>query len=214
MRSPLALIALIALCVSVGARADTDEPFNGAVHSDPGVDTAVDDGMTEEAHAVAWIDVEMNGDIFVTRKSWQPPQYHLEDDTYVRMRGWVSTIRAAAAGEAVFRLPEDARPGRAEPWKVSMKGTDREILLGKFILIIVTRTGNLTDVTCVLCTGEDGVARLLTDIPADNWIPLAGFAFNSWRAAGGEAAGGGAPKAELGTGSTTLEEVELPKDEL
>ena len=34
MRS-LALIALIALCVSVGARADTDEPFNGAVHSDP-----------------------------------------------------------------------------------------------------------------------------------------------------------------------------------
>ena len=46
MRSPLALIALIALCVSVGARADTDEPFNGAVHSDPGVDTAVDDGMT------------------------------------------------------------------------------------------------------------------------------------------------------------------------
>ena len=134
MRS-LALIALIALCVSVGARADTDEPFNGAVHSDPGTDTAVDDGMTEEAHAVAWIDVEMNGDIFVTRKSWQPPQYHLEDDTYVRMRGWVSTIRAAAAGEAVFRLPEDARPGRAEPWKVSMKGTDREILLGKFILI-------------------------------------------------------------------------------
>jgi len=91
--------------------------------------------MTEEAHAVAWIDVEMNGDIFVTRKSWQPPQYHLEDDTYVRMRGWVSTIRAAAAGEAVFRLPEDARPGRAEPWKVSMKGTDREILLGKLILI-------------------------------------------------------------------------------
>jgi hypothetical protein len=135
MRSPLALIALIALCVSVGARADTDEPFNGAVHSDPGTDTAVDDGMTEEAHAVAWIDVEMNGDIFVTRKSWQPPQYHLEDDTYVRMRGWVSTIRAAAAGEAVFRLPEDARPGRAEPWKVSMKGTDREILLGKLILI-------------------------------------------------------------------------------
>ena len=134
MRS-LALIALIALCVSVGARADTDEPFNGAVHSDPGTDTAVDDGMTEEAHAVAWIDVEMNGDIFVTRKSWQPPQYHLEDDTYVRMRGWLSTIRAAAAGEAVFRLPEDARPGRAEPWKVSMKGTDREILLGKFILI-------------------------------------------------------------------------------
>jgi len=141
MRS-LALIALIALCVSVGARADTDEPFNGAVHSDPGTDTAVDDGMTEEAHAVAWIDVEMNGDIFVTRKSWQPPQYHLEDDTYVRMRGWLSTIRAAAAGEAVFRLPEDARPGRAEPWKVSMKGTDREILLGKFILILVTRTGN------------------------------------------------------------------------
>ena len=135
MRSPLALIALIALCVSVGARADTDEPFNGAVHSDPGVDAVPDDGMTEEAHAVAWIDVEMNGDIFVTRKSWQPPQYHLEDDTYVRMRGWVSTIRAAAAGEAVFRLPEDARPGRAEPWKVSMKGTDREILLGKFILI-------------------------------------------------------------------------------
>ena len=213
MRS-LALIALIALCVSVGARADTDEPFNGAVHSDPGVDTAVDDGMTEEAHAVAWIDVEMNGDIFVTRKSWQPPQYHLEDDTYVRMRGWVSTIRAAAAGEAVFRLPEDARPGRAEPWKVSMKGTDREILLGKFILILVTRTGNLIDVTCVLfITGEDGVARLLTDIPADNWIPLAGFAFNSWRAAGGEAAAG-APKAELGTGSTTFEAVELPKDEL
>ena len=135
MRSSLALIALIALCVSVGARADTDEPFNGAVHSDPGVDAVPDDGMTEEAHAVAWIDVEMNGDIFVTRKSWQPPQYHLEDDTYVRMRGWVSTIRAAAAGEAVFRLPEDARPGRAEPWKVSMKGTDREILLGKFILI-------------------------------------------------------------------------------
>jgi hypothetical protein len=213
MRSPLALIALIALCVSVGARADTDEPFNGAVHSDPGVDAVPDDGMTEEAHAVQWIDVEMNGDIFVTRKSWQPPQYHLEDDTYVRMRGWVSTIRAAAAGEAVFRLPEDARPGRAEPWKVSMKGTDREILLGKFILIIVTRTGNLTDVTCVLCTGEDGVARLLTDIPADNWIPLAGFAFNSWRAAGGDAAGG-APKAELSTGSTTFEEVELPKDEL
>ena len=28
-------------------------------------------------------------------------------------------------------------------------------------------------------TGEDGVARLLTDIPADNWIPLAGFAFNN-----------------------------------
>ena len=137
MRSSLALIALIALCVSVGARADTDEPFNGAVHSDPGVDAVPDDGMTEEAHAVQWIDVEMNGDIFVTRKSWQPPQYHLEDDTYVRMRGWVSTIRAAAAGEAVFRLPEDARPGRAEPWKVSMKGTDREILLGKFILIIV-----------------------------------------------------------------------------
>tara|TARA_B100000767_G_scaffold74719_1_gene71282 strand:- start:288 stop:491 length:204 start_codon:yes stop_codon:yes gene_type:complete len=64
-------------------------------------------------------------------------------------------------------------------------------------------------------TGEDGVARLLTDIPADNWIPLAGFAFNSWRAAGGDAAGGvGALKAELGTGSTTFEEVELPKDEL
>ena len=58
------------------------------------------------------------------------------------------------------------------------------------------------------------MARLLTDIPADNWIPLAGFTFNSWRAAGGDAAGAGAPKAELGTGSTTFEEVELPKDEL
>jgi len=135
------------------------------------------------------MDVEVNADAFVTRKSWQPPQYHLEDGTHVRMRGWVSTIRAAGAGEAVFRLPEEARPGRGEPWRVTMKGTDRENLLG-----------------------EDGVARLLRDIPADNWLPLAGFSFNSWRAGGDDAA----PKAEIGTGSVTYEDVEVrpPKDEL
>ena len=187
----LALVACLAL-VRVGVSADGErmaaEPFNGAVHSDPGADV-IDDGMTEPSHAVRWMDVEVNAEAFVTRKSWQPPQYHLEDGTHVRMRGWVSTIRAAATGEAVFRLPEEARPGRVEPWRVTMKGTDREILLG-----------------------EDGVARLLRDIPADNWLPLAGFAFNSWRAGGADAA----PTAELGTGSVTYEEVEVqpPKDEL
>ena len=128
----LALVACLALA-RVGVSADGErmaaEPFNGAVHSDPGADV-VDDGMTEPSHAVRWMDVEVNADAFVTRKSWQPPQYHLEDGTHVRMRGWVSTIRAAATGEAVFRLPEEARPGRVEPWRVTMKGTDREILLG------------------------------------------------------------------------------------
>ena len=107
----LALVACLAL-VRVGVSADGErmaaEPFNGAVHSDPGADV-VDDGMTEPSHAVRWMDVEVNADVFVTRKSWQPPQYHLEDGTHVRMRGWVSTIRAAATGEADHSLKKVKR---------------------------------------------------------------------------------------------------------
>ena len=45
---------------------------------------------------------------------------------------------------------------RRETWKVTMKGTDR-----------------------LLAVGVDGVAKLAEDMPAENWMPLAGFAYNS-----------------------------------
>lgn len=48
----------------------TREPFNGAVHTDPGHDAA-DDGMTEVPFSDAdWKDLGLSAK-FVTRKSWQ-----------------------------------------------------------------------------------------------------------------------------------------------
>ena len=94
----------------------------------------------------------------------------------MRLRGWLSTIAQATAGQVVFRLPEAAWPMRPETWKVTMKGTDR-----------------------VMTLDMDGVAKLSVDMKADNWMPLAGFAFNA-RSAGNmsgvrlgyDAGGGGA----------------------
>ena len=137
------------------------EPFNGAVHSDSGVAVAEDDGMTE-THGRGegfgdsdWVDIALNADKFAARKSWQSPQYHI-DGTYVRLRGWFASTQRVAAGAVVFRLPEEATPMRRETWKVTMKGTDR-----------------------LLAVGADGVAKLAEDMPAENWMPLAGFAYNS-----------------------------------
>lgn len=158
-RSAWALI-LAACFLSVAAGADR-EPFNGAVHSDSGVAVAEDDGMTE-THGRGegfgdsdWVDIALNADKFAARKSWQSPQYHV-DGTYVRLRGWFASTQRVAAGAVVFRLPEEATPMRRETWKVTMKGTDR-----------------------LLAVGADGVAKLAEDMPAENWMPLAGFAYNS-----------------------------------
>ena len=50
---------------------------------------------------------------------------------------------------------------RPETWKVTMKGTHR-----------------------VLTVGMDGVAKLADDMRAENWMPLAGFAYNALSAGG------------------------------
>lgn len=50
---------------------------------------------------------------------------------------------------------------RSEMWKVTLKGTDR-----------------------VLTVGLDGLAKLSEDMKAENWMPLAGFAFNARSAVG------------------------------
>ena len=128
------------------------------MHSD--FDAVPDDDMTEthvpgDAFARAeWRDIALTKS-FSTRKSWQKPQFLIEG-TYVRLRGWLAADAHVPAGEVVFRLPPDAAPGRRETWRVEMKGTERR-----------------------LAVGTDGVAKLTDDMKAENWITLAGFAFNS-----------------------------------
>ena len=157
-RRPALVSAFAFLALSALASA-AREPFDGAVHSHPGVD-AEDDGMTETHGAfdgfadADWRDLPL-GAKFSTRPSWQVPQYHV-DGTYVRLRGWLVTNARAPAGTPVFRLPDEAVPGRRETWRVTMKGTDRGVAIG-----------------------ADGVGKLTEDLSADNWIPLGGFAFNS-----------------------------------
>ena len=149
--------ALLSLSV-VSVAAAPREAFNGAVHSD--FDAVPDDDMTEthvpgDAFARAeWRDIALTRS-FSTRMSWQKPQFLIEG-TYVRLRGWLAADAHVPSGEVVFRLPPDAAPGRRESWRVEMKGTERR-----------------------LAVGTDGVAKLTDDMKAENWITLAGFAFNS-----------------------------------
>ena len=161
--------ALLSFSV-VSVAAAPREAFNGAVHSD----FDADDDMTEthvpgDAFARAeWRDIALTRS-FSTRKSWQKPQFLIEG-TYVRLRGWLAADAHVPSGEVVFRLPPDAAPGRRESWRVEMKGTERR-----------------------LAVGTDGVAKLTDDMKAENWITLAGFAFNSRFAGDG---GGVGPRRE------------------
>ena len=93
----LLLLALAACLLCAAPAAAEKEAFNGAVHSDNGRDA--DDGMTEVPFANAdWKDLALSPR-FVTRKSWQVPQYYAAGD-YVRLRGWLIASAAVAAGEA------------------------------------------------------------------------------------------------------------------
>ena len=122
-RRPALVSAFAFLALSALASA-AREPFDGAVHSHPGVD-AEDDGMTETHGAFDGF-ADRTGAISRSarsspRPSWQVPQYHV-DGTAVRLRGWLAT-NARPAGTPVFRLPDEAVPGRRETWRVTMKGT-------------------------------------------------------------------------------------------
>jgi hypothetical protein len=174
------------LCLSAASVAAAPrEPFNGAVHSD--LDAIPNDGMTEthvpgDSFAQSdWRDITLTNR-FSTRKSWQKPQFLMEG-TYVRLRGWFAADAHVPAGATVFRLPPDAAPGRKESWKVEMKGTERS-----------------------LAVGVDGVAKLTDEMKAENWITLAGFAFNSKFAGegGGETEAKNAEKASSREGKEEL----------
>jgi|TARA_B110000977_G_scaffold107406_1_gene139824 hypothetical protein len=176
MMARLATLLCVLLSISVVSAAPR-EAFNGAVHSD--FDQIPDDGMTEthvdgDSFAIAkWRDITLKPR-FSTRKSWQPPQFKVEG-TYVRLRGWFAADVHVSAGEVVFRLPPDAHPGRRENWKVELKGTERSLFVG-----------------------TDGVVKLSDEMRAENWITLAGFAFNNRFA--GDGGGVEAAKAALGEG--------------
>lgn len=162
----------VLLSVTAVSAASPRVASNGAVHSD--FDAVQDDGMTEthvpgDSFAKAkWRDVELTSS-FSTRKSWQPPQF-LVEGTYVRLRGWFAADLDVPPGSEVFRLPPDAKPGRTETWKVEMKGTERSLFVG-----------------------TDGVAKIVDEMKATNWITLTGLGFNSAFAGGG---GGSAAAAE------------------
>ena len=179
------LLLLLFLSSSSLAAADDDdergEPFNGAVHGDDGADD-LDEGRFEPAHGspTDWRDLEL-APKFTSVASWQRPQFRVDEGgDYVRMRGWIASTSRAGAGEPVFALPEDAAPGRTERWRVTMKGADR-----------------------ALSVGEDGVAVLDEEMRRENWITLAGFAFNARSAAGyggGDGGGGGGGGGGVGGG--------------
>lgn len=63
--------AFVSCCFLLHVSAErAREPFNGAVHTEPGHDTA-DDGMTETPFSDAdWKNINLSAK-FVTRKSWQ-----------------------------------------------------------------------------------------------------------------------------------------------
>lgn len=156
MRARLAAWTLLCLALGACTAAGERVPFNGAVHSDAGVEE-VDDGMTEETgvHMTdRWISLQLYPGFF-TPRSWQAPQYRL-DGTYVRIRGWFTSKKHSPQGTTVFVLPKEAWPLRRETWKVTMKGTDR-------FLNIDTK----------------GAAVLGDELHADTWVPLAGLAYNA-----------------------------------
>ena len=126
-----------------------------------------------------WRDIALTRS-FSTRKSWQKPQFLIEG-TYVRLRGWLAADAHVPSGEVVFRLPPDAAPGRRESWRVEMKGTERR-----------------------LAVGTDGVAKLTDDMKAENWITLAGFAFNSRFAGDGGGVEAAARAVSAGEGKDEL----------
>ena len=151
------------------------------MHGDDGADD-LDEGRFEPAHGspTDWRDLEL-APKFTSVASWQRPQFRVDEGgDYVRMRGWIASTSRAGAGEPVFALPEDAAPGRTERWRVTMKGADR-----------------------ALSVGEDGVAVLDEEMRRENWITLAGFAFNARSAAGyggGDGGGGGGGGGGVGGG--------------
>ncbi len=96
-----------------------------------------------------------------SRRSYQKPQWRI-DEGYVSLRGWIAASAAAEAGEVLFELPLEARPGRPETFRVSFKGEDRGVTV-------------LPEGACVL----------LAPLEVNQWIPLTSFSFNSWQVTGG-----------------------------
>ena len=96
-----------------------------------------------------------------SRRSYQKPQWRI-DEGYVSLRGWIAASAAAEAGEVLFELPPEARPGRPETFRVSFKGEDRGVTV-------------LPEGACVL----------LAPLEVNQWIPLTSFSFNSWQVTGG-----------------------------
>ena len=107
-----------------------------------------------------WVDLVLQGPA-ASRRSYQKPQWRV-DEGYVSLRGWLAASAAAEAGEVLFELPPEARPGRPETFRVSFKGEDRGVTV-------------LPEGACVL----------LAPLEANQWIPLTSFSYNSWQVTGG-----------------------------
>ena len=97
-----------------------------------------------------------------TVDTYTPPEYLVDERVaaaaggppHVYLRGWAQAQRAVRVGQAMFVLPREAWPGREERFRVSFKGTNREVVVG-----------------------TDGVARATLPLDKALWMPLAGFSY-------------------------------------
>ena len=106
-----------------------------------------------------WVDLRLADGVAKVR-SYTPPQIaHDAARQSASLQGWVRVDSDKDVGDEIFAIPDEAalaRPYRPEPWRVSMKGVERAILLGK-----------------------DGVARATLSIARGTWVPLVGFGYNT-----------------------------------
>jgi hypothetical protein len=86
-----------------------------------------------------WRELALDEDAFETLKSYDRPSYSVDDDGRARFKGWFSNTATTEAGSDALAtpLPEEARPRRDEPWKVTMKGVERTLTVtmdGKMVV--------------------------------------------------------------------------------
>jgi len=105
-----------------------------------------------------WRAIALDDDVASTPHSHESVAYVIDDDSRVRARGWFRLTRATSDGEDVFAsaLPVDARPRKDTRFVVTMKGSER--------VVMVTTNGGL---------------ELRGEYDAGTWFTLRGLEYES-----------------------------------